>query len=215
MTALLQFHHLLVRGAVLTLELAAASIALGSVLGIVLGSFLLARSKVLRQVARVYSDLVRGIPSLVLLFAIYYGSTAFGKGLNPVSASILALSLFCGAQVSETIRGAMSSVPSLTVDAARMIGLNGFGRLRHVTVPLALGRILPPWVNTAVEILKGTSLASLIGAQEFLFQLQNGAGVTFNPIPFYLAGALMYLVAGWLLSSLSRALERRYRFFEY
>ena len=215
MIALWQFHHLLVRGAVLTLELAAASIVVGSLLGVVFGSFLLARSKALRQVARVYSDLVRGIPSLVLLFAIYYGSTAFGKGLNPVSAAVLALSLFCAAQVSETIRGAMSSVPPLTVDAARMIGLTGFGRLRYVTVPLAIGRILPSWVNTAVEILKGTSLASLIGAQEFLFQLQNGAGVTFNPIPFYLAGALMYLVAGWLLSTLSRALERRYRFFEY
>lgn len=215
MTALLQFHRLLIEGAILTLELAAASIAFGSLLGVVLGGLLLARYGILRAIARVYSDVVRGIPSLVLLFAIYYGSTAFGKGLTPVSAAIVALSLFCAAQVGETIRGAVGSVPPLTVDAARMIGLNGIGRLRHVVVPTAIGRILPPWVNTAVEILKGTSLASLIGAQEFLFQLQNGAGVTFNPIPFYLSGALMYLIAGWLLSSLSRTLERRYRFIEY
>lgn len=215
MTSLWEFHHLLFSGAWLTVELAVASIAWGTMLGIVIGGFLLARARPLRWFGRIYSDVVRGIPSLVLLFAIYYGSTAFGKGLNPVTASVTALGLFCAAQVGENIRGAVSSVPSLTVDAARMLGLGAVGRIRYVVVPLAIGRILPSWVNTAVEILKGTSLASLIGAQEFLFELQNGAGVTFTPVPFYLAGGAVYLVAGVLLSSLSRSLERRFRFNEY
>ncbi len=215
MSSLWQFRHLLLEGALLTVELAAVSIALGTVLGVLVGGSLLARVPSLRWGGRIYTDVVRGIPSLVLLFAIYYGSTAFGKGLNPIAASICALGLFCAAQVGENIRGAVSSVPSLTVDAARMLGLGAVGRIRYVIVPLAIGRILPSWVNTAVEILKGTSLASLIGAQEFLFELQNGAGVTFTPVPFYLAGGAMYLIAGVLLSSLSRSLERRFRFYEY
>jgi polar amino acid transport system permease protein len=215
MTSLWQFHRLLLSGAWLTVVLAAASIAWGTALGVVLGSALLTQARIPRWLGRIYTDLVRGIPSLVLLFAIYYGSTAFGKGLNPVAASIVALGLFCAAQVGENIRGAVSSVPPLTIDAARMLGLGAGDRIRYVIVPLAIGRILPSWVNTAVEILKGTSLASLIGAQEFLFELQNGAGVTFTPVPFYLAGGAVYLVAGVLLSSLSRSLERRFRFYEY
>jgi polar amino acid transport system permease protein len=209
------YAHVLLMGFTRTVLLAASVLVWGTLGGIVVGAFLLTRRGPLYAVGRVYSDVVRGIPVLVLIFAAYYGTAPLGISLGPTQAARVALSFFCAAQVGEIVRGGISSLSSGYLDAAKALGLAAPARWMQVVLPLSMARMLPPWVNTAVEMIKATSLASLIGVPELLYELQAGAGTTFVALPFYVVGAAAYLVVGYLLSTLARALERRLAYGEY
>jgi polar amino acid transport system permease protein len=131
------------------------------------------------------------------------------------TAATIALGIFGGAHVSEVVRGGIGSLPKLQLEAAKATGLNSGQRFRLIVLPLAIPRMVPPWVNTGVEVLKGTSLASLIGASDLLYITQSGVGTTFDPLPFYISAAAIYFAFCFGLSQLGTALEHRYRYREY
>ena len=117
----------------------------------------------LRLVVRFYVDTMRGIPQLVLIFAIFYGfPRARPAGLGDRCRDTRAQPVLRRACVGESMRGGVGSIPRGQMDAAKGIGLNFAQRLRHVIFPQAMGRILPAWVNTAVEMVKASSLVSLV-----------------------------------------------------
>ena len=122
----------------------------------------------------------------------------------PQTSAVLALSIFAGAQISEIVRGGIGSLPPGQLEAGKAMGLTSLQRFRLLVLPLALPRMMPPWANTVVEILKGTALASLIGVTEFLYQSQAAVGTTFEPIPFYIFAAASTSSA----ASASRSLPR-------
>jgi polar amino acid transport system permease protein len=203
------------RGLVTTLWLSGLVLVISSVIGAVGGLAIVGGPRPVRALLRGYVDVVRGIPILVLLFAVYFGSSAFGRGLDNGPAAVVALSIFAGAHMTELVRGGIGSLPRATLEAAEMIGLTTTQRIRLVTAPLVLPRILPPWVNTAVEIVKATSLASLIGVIDLLYATQSAVGTARHPIEFYVAAAMIYFVLGAGLSRLGALAERRYRYQEY
>jgi polar amino acid transport system permease protein len=205
----------LMAGLLTTMWLAVRVLVAASVAGVVCGVALLHGPRPVRAFLRGYVDVVRGIPILVLLFFVFYGSGAFVSGFDATSAAAVALSAFAAAHITEIVRGGIGSLPRTTIEAAEMVGLTAVQRFRLVTVPLLLPRVVPPWVNTAVEIVKATSLASLIGVIDLMYATQSAVGTTFNPAPFYLLAAAAYFTIGMGLSHLGGVVERRHRYVEY
>lgn len=202
-------------GLELTLQLTVLSVLGSGLIGIIGGLSLLYGFTPWRQIVRLYVDVVRGIPTLVFLFAVYYVPAIVNVSLDAATAAVIALSFLAGAQVSEIVRGGIGSLPKAHLEAAKAIGLSSPQRFRLIVLPLAFPRMMPPWINTAVEILKGTSLVSLIGGTELLYATQSAVGTTFDPIPFYVFAACVYFVCSYGLSQLGGAVERRYAYREY
>jgi polar amino acid transport system permease protein len=203
------------RGLVITLVLSGLVLVISSVIGVFAGMAMAQGPRLVRALLRGYVDIVRGIPILVLLFAVYFGSSAFGSGLDNGQAAVVALSVFAGAHMTEIVRGGVGSLPHATLEAAEMVGLTRRQRIRLVIAPLVLPRILPPWVNTAVEIVKATSLASLIGVIDLLYATQSAVGTARHPIEFYVAAATIYFICGISLSRIGAFAERRFAYQEY
>lgn len=204
--------HLLWRGIIVTLQLSGLVILIGSVLGLFGGVGLLYGKFPIRPLLRVYVDVARGTPLLVLIFLGFYGLPAVGVDISGFQSATLALSLFAGAHMSEVVRGAVSAVPVGQIDAAKSLGVTFWPRLRYVVLPQSLPAILPPWVNTAVEMVKGTSLVALVGVGDLLRSTQQVMERTGDVIPLYLSAAVAYIVINFSISLLGTWMERRFKF---
>ncbi|MEZ5666504.1 MAG: amino acid ABC transporter permease [Alphaproteobacteria bacterium] len=198
-----------------TALVSAIAIAIGTVLGLLLGLALAYGNLAVRIPARAYVDVMRGIPVLVLVFFSFYGLGLVGLDIAAFEAGAVALAGFCTAHIAELARGAIASIPVGQTEAAKSIGLGFWQRVWYVVLPQAARRILPPWVNTAVEIIKASSLLSVIGVVELLLATQQIIGRTYKPIPFYLIAAVVYFAICYAVSWLGGRLERRYAYLKY
>ncbi|MGE0726268.1 MAG: amino acid ABC transporter permease, partial [Alphaproteobacteria bacterium] len=160
-------------------------------------------------------DAVRGIPVLVLILFSYYGLALLGIQISPFTAGVVALGGFCGAHMSETVRGAIESIPVGQTEAAKAIGLRFWQRLGYVLMPQAVRRLLPPWVNTAVEMVKGTTLLSIIGVVELLLATQQTIARNYLILQFYFAAGALYVIVNFTISQAGAALERRFSHLRY
>lgn len=203
---------LIVRGLTVTLQVSVLVLLIGTVIGIGGGLALLYGSGPLRMLVRAYVDTIRGIPLLVLIFAIFYGLPALGLKVSALTAGVLALSVFCGAHVSEVIRGGIDSIPKGQTDAGKAIGLTFRQRLRYVIFPQAIGRILPSWVNTAVELVKASSLVSLVSVVDLMLAIQQIVGRTRQTLLLYAVAALLYFLINYVISALGQRLEKRFAY---
>jgi polar amino acid transport system permease protein len=200
------------RGLLVTLQVSVLVLLIGTTIGIGGGLSLLYGSLPLRWLVRIYVDTIRGIPLLVLIFAIFYGLPALGLKVSALTAGVMALSVFCGAHVSEVIRGGVDSIPKGQTDAGKAIGLTFRQRLRYVIFPQALSRILPPWVNTAVELVKASSLVSLVSVVDLMLAIQQIVGRTRQTLLLYAVAALLYFLINYLISMLGQRLEKRFAY---
>ncbi|MFZ6763153.1 amino acid ABC transporter permease [Pseudoroseomonas sp. WGS1072] len=191
------------------------SIVIATVCGTLMGVALAYGWWWLRLPARLYVDVMRGIPVLVLILFTYYGLALFGIDVSAFWAGIIALSAFATAHVAENLRGAVQSVPAGQMEAAKAIGLTFPKRLWYVILPQAFRRTLPPWVNTGLEIVKGTTLLSVIGVVELLLASQQIMARNYMIIDFYLLATVMYLIINFALAQLGGLLERRFSYLRY
>ena len=203
---------LLLRGLVVTLQISIVVIVAGSIVGTFGGLGLLFGPKWLRAVLRIYVDVVRALPLLVQIFIIFYVPATFGIDVNSFGALVAALSLFAGAHISEIVRGAVSSVPKSQTDAGKSIGLTFWPRTWYVILPQALPAVIPPWTNTAVEMVKGSSLGYLLSESELLFATYKVVGRAQHALEFYIAAAVLYFVVNFLVARFGAWLERRVRY---
>ncbi|MFN8589992.1 MAG: amino acid ABC transporter permease [Thermomicrobiales bacterium] len=204
--------HLLLLGVKVTLQAAAVVVVVGSVLGVFIGLGLLYGPAWLRPLLRVYVDVLRGLPLLVQIFIIYYVPEAFDITVNQFNALTISLSLFAGAHIGEIVRGAVLGVPKGQSDAAKALGLTFWPRTWGVILPQALPTIIPPWTNTAIEMVKGTSLGYLLSVNELTFATYKVIGRVGEAMPFYLTVAVIYFVINFAISRLAALVERRVRF---
>jgi polar amino acid transport system permease protein len=195
-----------------TLEVSVITVVVSTAIGVLLGVGLVYGPAPLRWLVRLFSDIVRGIPILVLLFFVYYGLPVTGLNLQPFAAAVLGLVIFKVAQVIENVRGAIGSIPRGQMDAAKAIGLPFSERLAYVIAPQALRRFLPPWLNGVTDAVKGSALISLLGVGDLMFGIQKVVGRTYDPLALYCFGAFLYFVINYALSLASRALERRFSY---
>ena len=202
----------LMQGLLVTIVVSLLTVVISLLVGGVLGVGLVYGPAPLRWVVRAFSDIVRGIPILVLIFFIYYGLPLTGLNLQPFAAAVVALTVFKTAQVIENVRGAIGSIPRGQMEAAKAIGLTFPQALAYVIAPQAVRRFLPPWINGVTDAVKGSALVSLLGVSDLMHAIQQVIGRTYEPLPLYMLGAVIYFVINYSLSSLSRGLERRYAY---
>ena len=204
--------HLVWRGLSVTIEASAAVIAAASAGGLIGGLALLYGPLPLRLLMRLYVDTIRGIPLLVLIFSVFYGLPSLGFQISGFAAAALALSVFGTAHVSEVVRGAVDSIPHGQTEAAKAIGLTFYKRLRYVIFPQALARAIPPWTNTAVELVKASSLLALVSIVDLLYSTEQIAARTREPLLFYGVAALLYFVLNYSLSMAGSWIEKRFTY---
>jgi polar amino acid transport system permease protein len=195
-----------------TLQVTAIVVAISLVIGVAMGVALTYASPWLRWPIRIYTDFIRGIPILVLIFFAYYGLPAVGLNLDNFTAAVVALTAFKIAHVVETTRGAIQSIHHGQSEAAKAIGLPFWDRMFYVVFPQAVRRFLPPWINTVADAAKGSALVSLIGVVDLMLAMQKVIGRTFEPLPIYIVGAIIYFLINYSLSLSSRHLEKRYSY---
>jgi polar amino acid transport system permease protein len=212
MTAVIEELPLLLQGVAVTLRISILVIMAGSIIGIFGGLGLLYGPLWLRALLRGYVDVVRGLPLLVTIFFIFYVPPAFDIEVSGFVAVVAALSIFAGAHISEIVRGAVASVSRGQNDAARALGLTFWPRIGYVILPQALPAIIPPWTNTAIEMVKGSSLAYLVSVSELLFQTYKIVGRTGAAMQLYITAALLYFAINVALSRGGLWLERRIRY---
>ncbi len=204
--------HLVGRGLLVTLESSALVIVIATLAGLIGGIGLLYGPLPIRLLLRIYVDTIRGIPLLVLIFAIFYGLPALGSQISSFAAAILAISVFGTAHVSEVVRGAVDSIPEGQTEAAKAIGLTFFKRLRYVILPQALARLIPPWTNTAVELVKSSSLLALVSIVDLLYSTDQIAARTRQPLLFYGVAALLYFIINYSISSAGARVEKKFTY---
>lgn len=195
----------------ITIQLAVVVIIAGTLIGLLGGLALSYGPRWLRALLRLYVDLIRGIPMLVTIFVIFYGlPIVLSMDAGAFQSVALALSLFAGAYMSEIVRGAVTSIPKSQEEAGKSIGLTFLPRIQYVILPQAIRRALPPWVNLCVEIVKGTSLVSLVSVSDLMWSTTKLIERTHEPIPFYLTTGTIYFVICFTISRLALRFERRY-----
>jgi polar amino acid transport system permease protein len=199
-------------GLLVTLHVSALVVIISLVLGVVLGVGLTYGPRLLYWPIRLYSDCLRGIPLLVLIFFVYYALPLSGWNVNNFWAAVAALAAFETAHVLEVTRGALQSIHPGQTEAGKAIGLTFSQRMAYVIFPQALRRFLPPWINSVVDTVKGSALVSLVGIVDLMLAIQQVIGRTFEPMPLYVLGALMYFAINFTLSLASRRLEARFAY---
>ncbi|MBN8942906.1 MAG: amino acid ABC transporter permease [Rhizobiales bacterium] len=210
-----QARSALLTGFGVTMLTSAVSIVFATLCGVTLGVALAYGWWWLRLLGRLYVDLMRGIPLLVLILFTYYGLALFGINISAFWAGVIALSAFATAHVAENFRGAVESVPAGQMEAAKAIGLTFPKRLYYAILPQALRRMLPPWVNTSLEIVKGSTLLSVIGVVELLLASQQVMARNYMIVDFYLLAGLFYLIINFAIAQLGGLLERRFSYLRY
>jgi polar amino acid transport system permease protein len=194
------------------LQVSAIVVATAFVVGVTFGVGLSFGPRWIAWPIRIYSDLIRGLPLLVLIFTVYYMLPLTGLNVTNFWAAVSALAAFQSAHVAEVTRGAVQSIPPGQHEAGKAIGLTFGQRMIYVVFPQALRRFLPPWINTVVSTVQGSALVSLVGIVDLMLAIQQVIGRTFKPMPMYLLGALIYFIINYALSLTSRTLEARFAY---
>ena len=200
----------LLRGARATIEVTAASLALGCVLGLFGGLGRLdPKRRTLYAISSAYVLLIRGTPLLVQLFILFFGLPQFGVVLPAFACGVLGLGLYSGAYVSEIVRGAIQSIDRCQVLAAQSLGMTPAQAMRHVVLPQALVRMIPPLGNEFIALIKNSALVSLLTIPDLMHEGQKIIAVSYRSLEVYLAVAVVYLVLTGSTAWLLRRVEHR------
>jgi len=196
-------------GFLTSLQCSALAIACGTALGVIAGLALTYGRWWGRLPFRVYVDLIRGTPVFVLVLACFYMAPALGWRVSAFTAGALGLTLFCASHVAEIVRGALQAIPRGQLEAGKAIGLTFRQSLLYVLLPQALRQILPTWVNASTEIVKASTLLSVIGVAELLLSTQQIIARNFMTLQFYLFAGLLFFLINYAIELLGRAIEKR------
>ena len=219
------------KGIGITIFVTVVAFALASAIGLGIALMGLSGSRWLRQIARFYVEIIRGVPILVLLFWIAFaGAPAFVAAWNALTAplqsagylgellvrdvsllwrAIMALTIGYSAFISEVFRAGIQSVEKGQIEAAKALGLSRTQRFRLIVFPQAIRTILPPLGNDFIAMVKDSSLVSVLGVADLTYQAQSLSTTSYRPIEVFTFIALVYFLICTLLSYLARRLELR------
>jgi polar amino acid transport system permease protein len=204
----------MVQGLWTTLLLALVSNVISLVLGTVIGTLLVFPNRVLRGVLRVYVEIWRGLPIIIILFFVFFVLPVIHIDVDTFVAATVGLSLWGSANVAEVVRGAVQSVPNGQQEASAALGFPWSSRMRYVILPQAARRALPPLVGLVVNLIQQTSLAAIIGLLDLLEASQRSierltlSGGSTHAVPILGAVLLIFFVICFPLTVVSRKLER-------
>lgn len=209
-----QYAPFFLEGAKLTLILAFFTVLFGSIIGLLLSLMRLSTSKILKTISAIYVEFIRGTPMLVQIFIIYYSLPSIGIELPDMTAGILALSINSAAYVAEIIRAGIQAVDKGQMEASRSLGM-GYGQaMFHIIIPQAFKNILPALGNEFIVVIKESSIVSMIGLHDLMYNANIVRGNIFRPFEPLLVAAFIYFIMTFTLSKLLGLLERRMKAYD-
>lgn len=206
-------------GTVITVQLFLSGFVLAFVLGTVIGIVTLSKNVVIQAIWRTYASIMMGVPSLLVIFILYYGGSAILTGLfglsrsidvTPFGAGLAALTIVYAAYVAELIHGAVKNLPRGQFEACAALSIRPISAWRHVILPQVMRLALPGLVNIWLIVLKDTPLVSLAGLNDLVATSKIAAGATNEPFIFFIVASLFFIVVSALTMPLSNWLEERF-----
>ncbi len=200
----------ILEGFYMTLKVAFLSIVYSFVLGSIVGTIRYMKVPVLSPVLGLLVEILRNLPLLLIIFFARFALPDIGIQLGPVYATIVALTLFEGAMISEIVRSGLTSIHKGQIEAARSSGLGYMRTLWHIVLPQGLRRMVPPIVSQFISLLKDTSLAVVISLPELMNQSKIVIGQSCNyVIPVLLLAAVLYFGVNFALSLIAKRFETK------
>ena len=204
------YRWLILTGLGVTIAYTVGTILLGLVIGLVTGLLRLSRNLMITAPLVVYVEIFRCTPLLVQIVWFYYAlPVVLGIDIPAHVAAVLVLSLYTGAFYAEIIRGGVNSIERGQWDAARAIGMRRRQVMRHVILPQAVKRMIPPFMNQSIIQLKNTSLVSTIAVADLLYQGTIITAATYRPLEVYTMVAIIYFLVLFPLTLAAQQVERR------
>lgn len=201
-----------VKGIGYTIVITIFSVLIGVILGTVLALMRLSKIKIVHWIAVCYIEFIRGTPQMVQILFVYFGVGYLISGLSAVVAGIIAIGLNSGAYVAEDIRSGINSIAKGQTEAARSLGLSQAKTYRYVVIPQALRNIWPALGNEFITLLKDSSLVSVIGVSELMYQTQLIQTSTYRGVmPLFIA-MIIYFIMTFTLSRILNYFEKRMKY---
>jgi len=200
---------LLISGLWITLQIGFTAIIAGLVVGLTLALVRLYANRILRGLAKIYIDIMRSIPLLVLLIIVYYALPFVGIRFSPFVSAVAALTLVSGAYTAEIFRAGIEAVPKGQFEASRALGLGYRHMMVDVVLPQAIRIVIPPLTNNCINVMKDTALASVVAMPDLLKQATQAQALAANPSPL-IGAALIYIAFLWPLVAIVARLEKRF-----
>ncbi len=206
----------LLQGLWVAMQISLVSIVISLPLGILVGALMTVKNKIVRFIFRVYLEIIRIMPQLVLLFLVYFGTTrAMGINLSGEVASVIVFVLWGTAEMGDLVRGALISIPKHQYESSEALGLSKKQTYIYIIIPQTLRRLLPLSINLITRMIKTTSLVLMIGVVEMLKVAQQiiEANRMVSPnaaFGVFLVVFVLYFLACWPISMLAKYLERKW-----
>ena len=206
----------LLGGLWVAIRISLISVALSLVLGLVAGVLMTSKNKILKAFFRVYLEIVRIMPQMVLLFVVYFGTTrVFGWNLEAEASAIIVFSFWGTAEMGDLVRGALISIPKIQYESSEALGLTPEQTYIYVILPQTVRRLIPLSINLITRMIKTTSLVMMIGIVEVLKVAQQIIEANRRTSPNAAFGVfgvvfLLYFLICWPISRLAGYLEERW-----
>ena len=202
--------RVLLKGMVVTIEVSIASLAIGLVVGLILGIGRVYGGKFIVIIVKYYVLIVRALPPVLTLFILFFSITSI-IDLPPLLAGFISLGIASSAYQTEIIRGALQSVSESQMRAARAIGMSRKSAIQHIVLPQAFRIAIPPWSNEAALAIKNSSLVYVLGVPEMMRQAQYAIARTFQPLLIFSIAAILYYFMVFIASKGLGVMERKYK----
>jgi polar amino acid transport system permease protein len=200
------------RGAAITAELTFWALIIGVVLGLTLGMMRSSTRAILRTPAAIFIEFFRSTPSLVQLVWIYYSLPILsGLQMSNIASVAVGLGLHTSAYLAEIFRAGIASVDRGQTDAAKSIGMSHAQMMRRIVLPQAVRRMIPPFINELANLIKLTTLGSMLAVNELLHEAENLINNTYRPLEIYTALAVAFAVIIYPFIWVSQRLERYWK----
>ena len=205
----------LLGGLWVTLRLALITIGFSCVFGLLFGLLMLSGQRIAKIFCRIWLEIVRFMPQLVLLYIVYFGfARLFGLDLDGETSAVIVFTFWGTAEMGDLIRGALTSIPRHQTESAAALGLKKSQIYRNVLIPQTLRRLLPQAINLSTRIIKTTALVKMINVTEVLKVGQQIIGQFYRQPDaafwVYFVVFLLYFLVCWPFSLLARRLEKRW-----
>jgi polar amino acid transport system permease protein len=198
----------LLDGTLITISITLTSLAIASILGMFIGIVRNNKGSVLCYIFNAYVAVIRGTPLLVQLFIWYYGLPRIGIMLPSIVCGVLGLSLYSSSYISEIVRGAIQSIDNGQMEAARSLGMSKRKAMIKIIIPQAIIRMLPPFGNESIALIKNSALVSLITINDVMHEGANIISTSYRDLETYLMIALIYFILTNAFSLFLKKIEK-------
>ena len=186
-----------------------ASVALGSLIGLVVAFALVSERKIFRVLSSTYVAIIRNVPLLIIVLFIYFGLPDAGFVFSEIPSFIFALTVYAGAYVAEVFRGGILAIPKGVGEAGMAIGMSNLQIIVFIKIPILVRSTMPALSNTYISLFKDASVAAIIAVPELTFQIRRINLETFRTIEAWSTASVFYVVACFIIAFLLRRVERR------